>query len=322
LYTLTRATFHGSASLKISFIAGCLHIISPAGLFLSAPYAESSFAFLNFSGLLLLQRGFGVSRQSDTTEDLCTVAAGIVFGLTSTFRSNGLLNGLLFLEEAVRVALRLRHGVQLSSIRRLAAVGLGGVCVGVGFLTPQYLAYQDFCGAMMATSGMPPRPWCGRALPSIYTFVQDYYWNNGFLRYWVIPNIPLFLLAAPMLAIMVLSSLWAFRTDSSIESVTPQTPSTSFTNASNEAGPVSPIVRSLAASQLLLAILALTRHHVQIITRISSGYPVLYFWLAAQIEETKTVANGRYSLADLASRYMVVYALVQGGLFASFLPPA
>lgn len=72
---------------------------------------------------------------------------------------------------------------------------------------------------------------------------------------------------------------------------------------------------SMALPQLVLAVLALTTYHVQIITRISSGYPLWYIWLAAKTQETpkRTVP---------IIRWMVIYALIQAGLYASFLPPA
>lgn len=71
----------------------------------------------------------------------------------------------------------------------------------------------------------------------------------------------------------------------------------------------------IALPQLVLAILALSSYHVQIITRISSGYPLWYIWLAAKVmDEPKRVS--------MVVRWMVMYALIQAGLYASFLPPA
>ena len=81
----------------------------------------------------------------------------------------------------------------------------------------------------------------------------------------------------------------------------------------------------LAIPQSVLALLALTTYHVQIITRLSSSYPVWYWWLAhVVIEERKQVLAPRnpVKVGIVIMRWMVIYVIVQGGLFASFLPPA
>ena len=80
---------------------------------------------------------------------------------------------------------------------------------------------------------------------------------------------------------------------------------------------LSPIIRCMAAAQLLLAVMAFTSYHVQIVSRLSSGYPVWYWWLA------QNLAGGPKSgLAGGFVVFMVMYAAIQGILFASFLPPA
>jgi phosphatidylinositol glycan class V len=76
-------------------------------------------------------------------------------------------------------------------------------------------------------------------------------------------------------------------------------------------------VRALAGSQAILAVLAITTYHVQIITRISSGYPVWYWWVASCLMDKKKQGYG----AGIVM-FMVMYAGIQGVLFASFLPPA
>jgi hypothetical protein len=83
------------------------------------------------------------------------------------------------------------------------------------------------------------------------------------------------------------------------------------------------LLRRLALPQIALAIAALTSYHVQIITRISSGYPVWYWWVASMmLGERALPANGSQKMGKLIIIWMVMYALVQGGLYASFLPPA
>jgi phosphatidylinositol glycan class V len=76
------------------------------------------------------------------------------------------------------------------------------------------------------------------------------------------------------------------------------------------------ILRNLAVSQLLLTLLTLTTAHVQIITRLSSAFPVWVWFLAMPSK------GGASSLAKNAVRTMVMYGIIQGALFSLFLPPA
>jgi phosphatidylinositol glycan class V len=155
----------------LSLVAAILHILSPAGLFLSAPYAESSFALLSFSGHLFFALSCKDERRQ-TWRDIYTVLAGMLFGLATAFRSNGILNGIPFAWEAFRHLPRL-HLRPWDTVRRLAALGLGGVCVAAGSVVPQAVAFLRFCSGV---SGAQLRPWCRGYLPSIYTFVQQHYW--------------------------------------------------------------------------------------------------------------------------------------------------
>lgn len=75
------------------------------------------------------------------------------------------------------------------------------------------------------------------------------------------------------------------------------------------------LVSRLAVPQMVLAGLAITNYHVQIITRLLSGYPWVYIWLAEQ------VCTG-WRLAAASVRFFMLYGLIQAALFASFLPPA
>jgi GPI mannosyltransferase 2 len=75
------------------------------------------------------------------------------------------------------------------------------------------------------------------------------------------------------------------------------------------------VLRNLAVTQLLLTVYILTTAHAQIINRVSSASPVWVWFLAVAYVKNQSIAKHFVS-------FMVIYAAVQGGLFASFLPPA
>lgn len=77
------------------------------------------------------------------------------------------------------------------------------------------------------------------------------------------------------------------------------------------------IVQSMVASQVILVGLTFTSYHVQIISRLCSGYPAWYWWVAACFRSRKTRKVGGGVVV-----FMVMYACIQAVLFASFLPPA
>lgn len=136
------------------------------------------------------------------------------------------------------------------------------------------------------------------------------YRNTGFLRYWTFSNAPLFALAAPMLFVMGKGGIDLFFQGSRVSMV--------HGSASDlDSSRLVLVVRSMVLAQVLLVALALTSYHVQIITRLSSGYPAWYWWLAACLRSPKTRNMGSGLVV-----FMVMYASIQAVLFASFLPPA
>jgi phosphatidylinositol glycan class V len=143
----------------------------------------------------------------------------------------------------------------------------------------------------------------------------------GFLRYWTISNSPLFLLATPMLVILSCSSFWAASRKVPNDG---RRDSKSGEDSERRSHQQACLTR-LAIPQGLLAIMAFTVYHVQIITRISSGYPLWYWYLASQIFRRSSAGDRHAKGAEQPNfivRLMVLYGLIQGGLFASFLPPA
>lgn len=80
----------------------------------------------------------------------------------------------------------------------------------------------------------------------------------------------------------------------------------------------------LVLPQLALALAAVTSFHVQVITRISSGYPMWYPVIASWIiRQAPPSPAAKYDKRlQWLLRGMIMYAIIQGLLFANFLPPA
>src|SRR5690349_2233443 len=138
----------------------------------------------------------------------------------------------------------------------------------------------------------------------------------GLFRYWTLSNLPLFLLAAPMLAILTISGIQALQSPIVVSKKSKELEWDNF------------LLQRLAIPQLILAGLALTTFHVQIVNRISSGYPIWYLYLADNLAEavlpSGIVKSNRFAkkLFDAAPRIGIMYAIVQAVLYAAFLPPA
>lgn len=132
--------------------------------------------------------------------------------------------------------------------------------------------------------------------------------NVGFLRYWTPGNTPLFLLAGPMLYLLARSGSNFFFNPLLVSEEPIST---------SAAEKLQRLLRSMALAQLVLTALAITTYHIQIITRISSGYPLWYWWLANLLSHSETAGTGKNIVL-----FMIMYASIQGALFASFLPPA
>ncbi|KAF2449451.1 glycosyltransferase family 76 protein, partial [Karstenula rhodostoma CBS 690.94] len=325
LHRLSNTLLGRQQSGRVPFVASMLHIVSPAGMFLSSPYAESLFAALNITGMLLYaqaRKKDRLDRQQTVHGDALILGAGSLFMLATWIRSNGLLSGILFLVDVVLFVSQLRKGeLSLNGIRRLIITCISGALLGLGAMIPQYVAYRQYCVSQASAS---TRPWCSKTLPSIYTWVQSHYWNVGFLRYWTFSNLPLFLMAGPMLWLMLQTGIEHLRYFTRQPLKPSNTQSRGEGKDKEDPSATSARMPQLALPQLILAISAATNFHVQVINRLSSGYPVWYIeiaeWMITQgsVVQRNKVPEG----SQWICRGLIMYALVQGALFANFLPPA
>lgn len=161
----------------MALLTACLHIISPAGLFLSAPYGESLFSLLSFTAsFLYIWSGQKLAGGSVFRSSTATLASAVIFSASCMVRSNGILSGLVFLHDFVlqtaAVVVGSNGEPKNLSLRllRIGVLGAGGLIIGMGFAAPQVIAWKDYC------TGGNNRPWCSDTIPSIYFWVQGHYW--------------------------------------------------------------------------------------------------------------------------------------------------
>jgi phosphatidylinositol glycan class V len=176
LYRLLTLVVEPQRRQIIPFLATVLHILTPASLFMCAPYAEAPFSLLNFAGMLLYAQSQALAEtgMSSVQEDLQKLGSGLCFAAATLMRSNGLLSGVVLLYDVARyLPLIVSAQFSIHDVRRATVTCVAGGLIALAFLGPQVLAYAEFCNR---DSGSGTRPWCDKNFPSIYSWVQSHYW--------------------------------------------------------------------------------------------------------------------------------------------------
>lgn len=200
---------------KLSLVAVLMYCLTPANVFMVAGYSETLFAALTFAGLWLLETRF-------------TLGACFLLGVATGARANGLVNAgfLLYLSLQLGLARARAHckgagGFQYRHyvwelIRFVPTGAFYAALVALPFCLFQFYGYQTFClptatqvppvllnlaqdkGYRVADAASPTPRWCQWRIPVLYSYIQDVYWDVGFLRYFRWKQIPNFILALPV----------------------------------------------------------------------------------------------------------------------------
>ncbi len=128
-----------------------------------------------------------------------------------------------------------------------------------------------------------PSEWCFNYIPLAYSYVQSHYWGVGLLQYFSWRQIPNFVLAAPMLA-LVLSQAYKFFQHHKkyclrLGLTSDGSSANNFDTYGAKTLPKEAFVYVVHGA--FLALFALFCIHVQVATRlIASSSPVIYWWMA------------------------------------------
>lgn len=294
LYKLTITLLPGNK--RLAFVSSIAFCLSPPAMFMSSFYTESLFAFFSFTGMRwVAQRKY--------------LYASIIWGLTSTVRSNAIVYCGFFYYDLIWIRLIKGKNFIIGLIQSL----LYTLIAFSGFSLFQYYGYMHFCSL--------DRPWCSRSIPLLYSFVQKEYWGNGFLAYYTINQIPNFVLATPIILLSIFGLKTYIKTDASQFFSLGLVSKRKSTSSVEEQSYVSSKLASHMYLWAFLLLYVVTNMHIQVIIRFFTSLPPLYWyvgdlWIKGFIEKKNTV------LANVVLTYFVLYGLIGIVLFSNFLPPA
>ncbi|EFP83703.1 uncharacterized protein PGTG_09416 [Puccinia graminis f. sp. tritici CRL 75-36-700-3] len=319
LYQLTLKL--SSHSTSYSALVGLLHLFSPSPSTQVVPYTEPFYALFSFAAIYLIEAKHHWP-------------AAILAGIATSFRPIGVIQCLLWIPQWTNHLKQLiNNPKQSSALIRFISTSLKTLLLALitsaPFIYDQYSAYKHYC-----YQSSSPRPWCSNRIPSIYTFVQSHYWNNGFLNYWTFNQLPLFIISFPIYWASF-AGIWNYY--GSTRFTTPKTHQSkpdearSIIKQSGYRPFLDPRLQIHILIQLLLTSLLLFNSHVQIILRQIATIPAFWWGLADGISRhwNQQQSSNQHNSHRIARSYwawwfpwIVVWAPISLVLWAGFYPPA
>eukprot|EP00096_Caligus_rogercresseyi_P011200 TRINITY_DN4337_c0_g1_i1.p1 TRINITY_DN4337_c0_g1~~TRINITY_DN4337_c0_g1_i1.p1 ORF type:complete len:529 (-),score=144.25 TRINITY_DN4337_c0_g1_i1:219-1805(-) len=292
----------------LAYKASLFFCINPASIFFSAAYSESLYSLTSFYAMLKIERSFKLQ-------------VSLLLLFPSATRANGFLNvGFSLYKSAKIIAKEIfthsRLGKFAETSTTVANI-LGDALVpaffslllGIfPFVFTQWYAFMNFCRLTKSDRNtsraiidyarfnpelkLPsdePSAWCFDLLPLPYSYVQETYWNVGFLRAYSLRQIPNFLLAAPIFILIMgqgLRFLQRHRSYSKKLGLTPFVESIDL-NRLLASGNLPKEAFVYVIHSLALGAFCALFVHIQVSTRIlCSSCPILY-WYAALLSMPK-----------------------------------
>ena len=277
---------------KRTEIAVALFCLNPASIFFSAPYSEGLFCWLSF--LVMIQ----------CLDDINSIFITIPLSLSVLCRSNGILNigfYVYFSLKKIMVPYSVHNAICTCSkmfvIFMLIAFHYGMAQVYIYYLFcfehkfnfPKHiLDYGLLKNFVMAgNKSEETSPWCSNRLPLSYSYVQSHYWDVGFLKYYELKQIPNFLLALPVIILVIVNTYsyvannWDYTLRLGIFKLNKK----QIKSMKNYDRLVLPFVLHAAA----MTVFSVFFVHIQIITRmLASSSPVLYWYAADYFTSDRT----------------------------------
>lgn len=344
LYQLSKVIL---AEEGLALRAALLFCFNPASIFFSAPYTEALFSCLSFGAMLNVVNLFCRYASFKNAFSYKHIIYIIPISLSTCTRSNGVLNvGFIiyfiasyYFQKVQSCCKKPKYIVSLTFNVTFIAVVTTIICL-TPFILYQMYAYSLFCNdfetdlpktvvdyamknnfILQGTHSDHNQSWCHQTVPFSYSYVQNHYWDVGFLQYYSVKNLPNFFLAIPVTYYILKCSYDFFCRHHSvlynpffkIEKCESGLPGAAFV---------------FVVHAFFLAVFNFLCIHVQVTTRIiCSASPVLYWYCAYLIKDIPVNEIFRFRSTihlqkpvRIAKCYFVSYFFLGIVMFCNFLP--
>lgn len=351
LYRITCLAFNDT---RFGYKVVLLFCYNPASIFFVAPYTECLYSFLTFRVILSCLTLFKKYEKCGFEVNISNGRVIIETALSAVTRSNGVLNiGFLIFTFICLMKKSLRGPQKLHS-KCLYFLKYLGIILFFSFLSlVPFFIYQLYCYKQFCTDfyvDMPKKvmyyadhhnyilpgqfskynqTWCYNNIPLAYSYVQDHYWNVGFLRYYEFKQIPNFILAIPVIIIILKNCVFHLRIillSRNIFHIFTLWPTITKSGQLNHS--VDPILNVFVIHAFFLTIFCLFFIHIQVSTRmLCSASPILYWYSAKTLDDVHIEQISKAFFVSWKSKselfvkmYFFSYFLIGTVLFSNFLP--
>lgn len=344
LYKMTVFIFNPVTAYN-TVIAFCFN---PASVFFVAPYTECLFSFLTFQSIyqcLIIYKKYSQLKNINITD----VTVLVWIGLSTLVRSNGVLNIGFFIYTCICL-LRYHWPKKLLSklyysLTFLLLLVISSIICLLPFILYQIYCYQRFCAdfniyipdnvrnqAIQYKFILPGQfsqhnqTWCHYKIPLAYSYVQSQYWNVGFLKYYEMKQIPNFLLASPLLLILLIGCFKHLSKNGDINICNLFTFNSLKNKIDFKSKLFNPVINVFVVHALFLSIFCILCIHIQVSTRMICSASPLFYWYCIHYFESKKINIVQLDWNNLTRMQLIIvlyfstYFIIGTVMFCNFLP--
>lgn len=337
LYCLTKVVKDGNHIYSMNVVRW--FCFNPASIFFSACYTESLYSALTFGSMFLIEHKAKKYNDKLSNDDglefkpltnlhqlvkICSLPV-ILVALSTAVRSNGIVTCLFIGYQIIMKYLPLvRTNLEgwttayylcalFELIQDTLFVLISALISCSGYLIFQFYSYTLFCVKALGDGrkekgsiNYEPPSWCSYAVPHPYRQVQRKYWNVGLFEYYQLKQLPNFMLALPVIFLILSGSNMKYK---AIRAQKTSRPATTMNLRRLDL-----IQFPYYVQAVLLVLFSSVSINVQVTTRlIASSCPAMY-WIATELS-SKSRLNEK-----LVKLYFIGYFVLGTILHCNFYP--